>query len=71
MTWKKTCSEKKRPLKLLEFLKQFMIYKFLIELTQFETTGSTGKTFHREIKVSHNRREKSESLGNLFPLSRT
>ena len=39
-------SEKKSALfKLFEFLEQFMIGAFLITLTQFEKTGSTGKVF--------------------------
>ena len=33
------------PLKLFEFLDQFMIGTFLIKLTQFEKTGSIGKLF--------------------------
>ena len=37
-------------LKLFEFLKQFMMSTFLLKLTQFEKTGSIGKTFiHWEI----------------------
>ena len=37
--------KKQMTLKLFEFVEQFMMDTFMIKITQFEKTGSIGKTF--------------------------
>ena len=38
-------------LKLFEFVEQFIMDTFLLKLTQFEKTGSIGKTFISLVKL--------------------
>ena len=58
-------------LQLLEFVKQFMMYFFLLKLTQFEKTGSIGKIFISLVNLIinfHYPNEKSITFFDLYLL---